>query len=30
VFAEDSPFPAAESLYENVYVLDEQVRGSYH
>ncbi|HEY3959052.1 MAG TPA: pyruvate dehydrogenase (acetyl-transferring) E1 component subunit alpha [Solirubrobacteraceae bacterium] len=29
-FAEDSPFPAAESLYEDVYVLDEQVRGTYH
>jgi len=29
-FAEDSPFPAPESLYEDVYVIDEQVRGSYH
>jgi TPP-dependent pyruvate/acetoin dehydrogenase alpha subunit len=29
-FAEDSPFPAAESLYEDVYVVDEQVRGTYH
>jgi pyruvate dehydrogenase E1 component alpha subunit len=29
-FAEDSPFPAAESLYEDVYVLDEQVQGAYH
>jgi pyruvate dehydrogenase E1 component alpha subunit len=29
-FAEASPFPAAESLYEDVYVVDEQVRGAYH
>jgi pyruvate dehydrogenase E1 component alpha subunit len=29
-FAEDSPFPAPESLYEDVYVIDEQVRGHYH
>ena len=29
VFAENSPFPAPESLYEDVYVLDEQVRGTY-
>src|ERR1035441_7336881 len=29
-FAEASPFPAPESLYENVYVLDEQVHGAYH
>jgi pyruvate dehydrogenase E1 component alpha subunit len=28
--ADGSPFPAAESLYEDVYVLDEQVRGTYH
>jgi pyruvate dehydrogenase E1 component alpha subunit len=29
-FAETSPFPAPESLYEDVYVLDEQVHGAYH
>jgi len=29
-FAEASPFPKPESLYEDVYVLDEQVRGRYH
>lgn len=29
-FAEASPLPAAESLYDDVYVLDEQVRGTYH
>lgn len=29
-FAEDSPFPAPESLYDNAYVLDEQVKGRYH
>jgi len=29
-FAESSPFPPAESLYEDVYVIDEQVRGRYH
>jgi len=29
-FAEDSPFPPPESLYEDVYVIDEQVRGRYH
>jgi pyruvate dehydrogenase E1 component alpha subunit len=28
-FAEASPFPAAESLYNDVYVLDDEVRGSY-
>src|SRR5271156_5702574 len=28
-FAEDSPYPAPESLYDDVYVLDDQVRGSY-
>ena len=28
-FAEASPFPAPESLYDDVYVLDEAVRGSY-
>jgi pyruvate dehydrogenase E1 component alpha subunit len=30
VFAEASPFPKPESLYEDIYVLDEQVRGAYH
>jgi len=29
-FAEASPFPAPESLYEDIYVLDEQVHGAYH
>jgi pyruvate dehydrogenase E1 component alpha subunit len=29
-FADASPFPAPESLYEDVYVIDEQVRGAYH
>jgi TPP-dependent pyruvate/acetoin dehydrogenase alpha subunit len=29
-FAEASPFPPAESLYEDVYVLGEQVHGAYH
>jgi pyruvate dehydrogenase E1 component alpha subunit len=29
-FAEASPFPEPESLYDNVYVLDEQVKGRYH
>ncbi len=29
-FAESSPFPTPESLYEDVYVLDEQVHGHYH
>ena len=29
-FAEASPFPAPESLYEDVYVIDDQVRGRYH
>jgi pyruvate dehydrogenase E1 component alpha subunit len=29
-FAEDSPFPAAESLYEDVYMLDQHARGAYH
>ena len=29
-FAEASPFPAAETLYEDVYVLGEQVQGRYH
>jgi pyruvate dehydrogenase E1 component alpha subunit len=28
-FAEASPFPPAESLYDDVYVLDREVRGSY-
>ncbi len=28
-FAEQSPYPAPESLYDDVYVLDEEVRGSY-
>jgi len=28
-FAEDSPFPAPESLYDDVYVLDSEVRGRY-
>ncbi len=28
-FAEASPFPAAESLYDDVYVLDREVRGWY-
>jgi pyruvate dehydrogenase E1 component alpha subunit len=28
-FAEASPFPAPESLYDDVYVLDQEVRGSY-
>ncbi|HEY3827872.1 MAG TPA: pyruvate dehydrogenase (acetyl-transferring) E1 component subunit alpha [Solirubrobacteraceae bacterium] len=28
-FAEASPFPSPESLYDNVYVLGEQVRGWY-
>jgi pyruvate dehydrogenase E1 component alpha subunit len=28
-FAEDSPFPAPESLYDDVYVLDREARGSY-
>ncbi len=28
-FAEASPFPSPESLYDDVYVLDDQVRGSY-
>jgi pyruvate dehydrogenase E1 component alpha subunit len=28
-FAESSPFPARESLYDDVYVLDREVRGSY-
>jgi pyruvate dehydrogenase E1 component alpha subunit len=28
-FAEASPFPSAESLYDDVYVLEEQARGSY-
>ena len=28
-FAEDSPFPAPDSLYEDVYVLDQRSRGSY-
>ena len=28
-FAESSPFPAPESLYDDVYVLDDQVRGTY-
>jgi pyruvate dehydrogenase E1 component alpha subunit len=29
-FAEASPFPAPGSLYEDVYVLDQRVRGAYH
>ncbi len=29
-FAEDSPFPEPQSLYDNVYVLDDQVQGRYH
>jgi pyruvate dehydrogenase E1 component alpha subunit len=29
-FADASPFPSPESLYEDVYVIDEQVRGAYH
>jgi pyruvate dehydrogenase E1 component alpha subunit len=29
-FAEDSPFPAPESLYEDVYVLEGRVHGRYH
>jgi pyruvate dehydrogenase E1 component alpha subunit len=28
-FAEASPFPTPKSLYDDVYVLDEEVRGSY-
>jgi hypothetical protein len=28
-FAEQSPFPAPESLYDDVYVLGDQVRGWY-
>jgi len=28
-FADASPFPAPESLYNDVYVLDDEVRGSY-
>jgi pyruvate dehydrogenase E1 component alpha subunit len=28
-FAESSPFPAPESLYDDVYVLDGEVRGTY-
>ena len=28
-FAENSPFPAPDSLYEDVYVLDDEVRGWY-
>jgi pyruvate dehydrogenase E1 component alpha subunit len=29
-FAEASPFPTPESLYDDVYVLGDQVQGSYH
>jgi pyruvate dehydrogenase E1 component alpha subunit len=29
-FADASPFPAPESLYEDVYVLGDQVHGAYH
>jgi pyruvate dehydrogenase E1 component alpha subunit len=29
-FAEASPFPDSESLYDDVYVLDEQAHGQYH
>ena len=28
-FADDSPFPTPESLYDDVYVLGDQVRGWY-
>ena len=28
-FAESSPFPAPESLYDDVYVLNQEVRGTY-
>jgi pyruvate dehydrogenase E1 component alpha subunit len=28
-FADASPFPSPESLYDDVYVLDDEVRGSY-
>ena len=28
-FADSSPFPAPESLYDDVYVLDGEVRGTY-
>ena len=28
-FADSSPFPAPDSLYDDVYVLDDAVRGSY-
>jgi pyruvate dehydrogenase E1 component alpha subunit len=29
-FAENSPFPDPEALYDDVYVLDERVHGHYH
>ena len=29
-FAEASPFPSPDMLYEDVYVIDEQVHGHYH
>jgi pyruvate dehydrogenase E1 component alpha subunit len=29
-FAERSPFPAPDTLYEDVYVLDERAHGQYH
>jgi pyruvate dehydrogenase E1 component alpha subunit len=29
-FAEDSPFPGPEMLYDDVYVIDGQVHGHYH
>jgi pyruvate dehydrogenase E1 component alpha subunit len=29
-FADASPFPASESLYEDIYVLDQNARGAYH
>src|SRR4029077_3240085 len=29
-FADASPFPEPESLYEDAYVLDDQVKGRYH
>ncbi len=29
-FAEASPFPSADMLYDDVYVLDEQAHGQYH
>jgi pyruvate dehydrogenase E1 component subunit alpha len=29
-FADASPFPEAQALYDNVYVLDDQAQGRYH